>query len=59
MQWNSVGEFLAMGGYATYVWSSFGLAALIVIVEVVQARQRRAEVLRSLRAQFEAERAGL
>jgi cytochrome c-type biogenesis protein CcmE/ABC-type transport system involved in cytochrome c biogenesis permease subunit len=24
MHWNSVGEFFAMGGYALYVWGSFG-----------------------------------
>ncbi len=22
MNWNSIGEFLAMGGYASYVWGS-------------------------------------
>ncbi len=30
MQWNSVGEFLAMGGYALYVWPAFGLAAAVL-----------------------------
>ena len=28
MQWNSVSEFFAMGGYAFYVWGSFGATAL-------------------------------
>ena len=27
MNWGSVGEFLAMGGYAGYVWWSYGMAA--------------------------------
>jgi heme exporter protein D len=37
-------EFLAMGGYAWYVWMSYGAAALIVLVEsfAVRARMRRA-----------------
>jgi heme exporter protein D len=42
-------EFLAMGGYAWYVWMSYGAAAVAVIVEVaaLQARRRRAyEALR-------------
>jgi heme exporter protein D len=25
--WNSPSEFFAMGGYAIYVWSSFGVCA--------------------------------
>ena len=28
-------EFFAMGGYAFYVWGSFGVAALCMIVETV------------------------
>ena len=56
MQWNSVSEFFAMGGYALYVWTSFGLTAAIVALEVWQVRQHREQVLRSLRDHFESER---
>jgi heme exporter protein D len=37
-------EFFAMGGYAWYVWMSYGAAAVTVIVEVaaLRLRQRRA-----------------
>lgn len=28
----SVGKFLAMGGYAAYVWPAFGLTAAVMIV---------------------------
>lgn len=31
--WNSPSEFFAMGGYALYVWSSFGICALVMILE--------------------------
>ena len=31
MQWNSVAEFLDMGGYAFYVWGSFGITALVAV----------------------------
>jgi heme exporter protein D len=55
MQWNSLSEFLDMGGYALYVWPSFGLTALLVVVELLLVRSQRREVLRSLRQQFEAE----
>ena len=37
-------EWLAMGGYGGYVWGSYGVAALAVLVELalLRARQRRA-----------------
>jgi heme exporter protein D len=37
-------EFLAMGGYAWYVWMSYGAAAIAVFVEIaaVRARSKRA-----------------
>jgi heme exporter protein D len=37
-------EFFAMGGYAGYVWGSYGATALLVAVEIfgVLARRRRA-----------------
>lgn len=48
MQWHSVSEFFAMGGYAFYVWGSFGATALIMALEVWQVRARRREILRNL-----------
>ncbi len=44
MQWNSLSEFLAMGGYGFYVWVSFGATALCLIGEVVLVRRRHAAV---------------
>ena len=35
-----MGEFLAMGGYAQYVWAAFGVTFLIVIGNVIAARRR-------------------
>ena len=48
MHWNSVGEFLAMGGYALYVWGSFGACALLMLAEPLLARRRLSEVRHSL-----------
>lgn len=48
MQWNSVSEFLDMGGYALYVWGSFGITALVVVAEIWQVRAKRRDVLRNL-----------
>jgi heme exporter protein D len=49
MQWNSASEFFAMGGYAFYVWGSFGATALVVLLEIVVVRAQRRELVRQLR----------
>lgn len=56
MQWNSVSEFFAMGGYAFYVWGSFGLTVLIMVVESMLIRRRRVELLAELRNELISER---
>jgi heme exporter protein D len=49
MQWNSVGEFFAMGGYGLYVWGSFGACVLLMAVEPFLVKRRLNEVRSSLR----------
>ena len=46
MQWHSLGEFFAMGGYAVYVWGSFGAALVALVAEAVLLRARRRRALR-------------
>jgi len=46
MQWHSLGEFLAMGGYAFYVWGSFGATAAALGIEAALLRARRRQALR-------------
>ena len=36
-------EFLAMGGYAWYVWGSYGVTAVVLILEVIALRRRARE----------------
>ncbi|MEB0140586.1 MULTISPECIES: heme exporter protein CcmD [unclassified Undibacterium] len=40
MIWHSLAEFFAMGGYALYVWSSFGMAVLLLVLEPCLLRRR-------------------
>jgi len=49
MNWESPAAFFAMGGYGVYVWGSFGVCALLMIVEPILASKRRMDILRSLR----------
>jgi len=55
MNWNSLSEFLAMGGYALYVWGSFGVTALALALEPWLIRKRRNDILRTLRREWAAE----
>lgn len=48
MNWASTAEFFAMGGRGFYVWSSFGLTALVLIGEVLALRARRRALRRTL-----------
>ena len=34
MNWGSVAAFIAMGGYGTYVWGSYGVTLLLIALEV-------------------------
>jgi len=49
MHWNSLQDFLAMGGYGFYVWGSFGVTAILMVAEPLLARHRLRETRRSLR----------
>lgn len=46
----SISEFFSMGGYAGFIWSAYGAAALIliglVLMSVKELRARQAEVAR-------------
>jgi len=44
----SIGEALDMGRYAPYVWGSFGVLALCVIVEVVWVRVQSRTITQSV-----------
>jgi heme exporter protein D len=33
MNWGSLSEFLSMKGYGLYVWGSFGVTALVMLIE--------------------------
>jgi heme exporter protein D len=55
MNWHSTAEFFAMGGYALYVWGSFVVCALVMVLEPILARKRRKIILLALRRERIAE----
>ena len=42
-------EFFAMGGYGFYVWGAYGVAALVVIAEIISVRSKRRATLAEAR----------
>ena len=54
--WNSPAEFFAMGGYALYVWSSFGVCVLVLVLEPLAVRARFKAIVRRLKREVLAER---
>jgi heme exporter protein D len=56
MIWNSAADFFAMGGYGTYVWGSYGLMVLLMVIEPwLAVRRRRAALQAAREAQAELE----
>ena len=48
MTFNSFAEFLAMGGYAFYVWTSYGLTLVVLLANIIVPIWQRKQLLRSL-----------
>ena len=48
MNWGSLDDFLAMGGYAFYVWGAYGVTVLCLVAEVVILRSRTRSSLRAV-----------
>jgi heme exporter protein D len=40
VKWHGLQDFLAMGGYALYVWGAYGVAVVVVALEIVLLRTR-------------------
>lgn len=45
---NTLQEFFHMGGYALYVWTAYGIAAVILIGNLIHARLRQRQITRQL-----------
>jgi heme exporter protein D len=47
MKASGLSEFLAMGGYGFYVWTSYVVAAIAVALEIVAVRVRIRDAVKS------------
>jgi len=48
MQFDSLSSFVAMGGYGFYVWLSFGVSFLVMVLLIGAAKIERNRLLKSL-----------
>ena len=53
--WNSLSDFLAMGNHGLYVWGSFAVLALAMILEPILLVHSRKRLIERLRRQYRAE----
>ncbi len=44
-QWDSVAEFINMGGYAVYVWGSYGVTLAVMVADAWLSKQRARRAL--------------
>ena len=50
MNWASLSDFFAMGGYALYVWGSYAVAAGLIAVEVIMLVMRKRNAVEGARS---------
>jgi len=48
MAFDSIGEFLAMGGYGFYVWLAYGLTFLALISVTVNSLTKKNKILKGV-----------
>jgi len=44
----TLNEFLHMGGYAFYVWTSYGLAMIVLVLNVILPMRQRKKLLNDI-----------
>ncbi|MCG9554170.1 heme exporter protein CcmD [Vibrio sp. Isolate31] len=53
MYFESLNDFFAMGGYASYVWSAFGITFLSMIILLVVSVRRGKQLLNEVQAKVD------
>jgi heme exporter protein D len=49
VNWGSWENFLAMGGYAVYVWGSYAVTLVLIIAELVGLARRKRNAVERIR----------
>jgi len=49
VNWGSVDNFLAMGGYGLYVWGAYAMTLALIVVELVALARRKRNAVKRIR----------
>lgn len=52
MIWNSPTEFFAMGGYALYVWMSFGVCLVFMVIEPILIKLYKKQIVKRIKQEL-------
>ena len=52
MQFDSLSEFFAMGGYGVFVWLSYGACALILLGIFISSKRTHRKILENVKSQI-------
>lgn len=55
MVFNSFAEFLNMGGYAFYVWLSYGFTAVLLIVLTINSVNMETQIIKQIKQRLKRE----
>ncbi|ASJ38015.1 heme exporter protein CcmD [Vibrio vulnificus] len=53
MHFESLSEFFAMGGYASYVWGAFGITFLSMLILLISSLRRSDALLKEVKAKID------
>jgi len=53
MYFESLSDFFAMGGYASYVWSAFGITFLSMFILMIVSMRRGKQLLTEVQAKID------
>lgn len=53
MSFHSFHQFIAMGGFASYVWTAYGMALFVLVLNLILPIVRRRQLLRKLKQHSE------
>ncbi|EJU9971579.1 heme exporter protein CcmD [Vibrio alginolyticus] len=53
MHFESLSDFFAMGGYASYVWSAFGVTFLSMLILLITSLRRGDALLKEVKAKID------
>ncbi|EHP3971771.1 heme exporter protein CcmD [Vibrio parahaemolyticus] len=53
MHFESLSDFFAMGGYASYVWSAFGITFLSMLILLITSLRRGDVLMKEVKAKID------